>query len=463
MAAGGFPEGSGPVMREYRGMRIAVVGAGPTGLYAAIALARRGHAVVVVDRDTGPASDVEWSRAGVMQFNHPHAFRGQVVEALRAEAPEIVEALVAAGAEPIVLPDVPGRILGLRCRRMTFERVLWAAALGEPGVTLHQGHADEVLTGGGRACGLRVDGQRLDADLVLDASGRAGRLGRELRGPAAGAECGIAYVSRQYRLRDGAAPGPTNSPIGAAAFYPGYLTIVFPHDNGVFSVLVGRSTRDRSLVGLRETAAYEAVTSAIPLTAAWTDPARSRPFTDVLPGGRLHNSYRGQLDADGAVPLPGLVFLGDAVCTTNPVAGRGVTTSLLQARRLVELVDECASAHGPDFAALSREFDAWCTAQIRPWFDDHVACDLDLARRWAGGDIDLGSPLPSDVICAAAELDPSLWSVVGPYQGMQALPSSLQAIAPRAGEIYAGGWRPTVPDGPSREKLVDLVTASTAR
>ena len=34
-------------------MRAVIVGAGPTGLYTAIALARRGHEVAVIDRDPG--------------------------------------------------------------------------------------------------------------------------------------------------------------------------------------------------------------------------------------------------------------------------------------------------------------------------------------------------------------------------------------------------------------------------
>jgi 2-polyprenyl-6-methoxyphenol hydroxylase-like FAD-dependent oxidoreductase len=439
-------------------MRVAIAGAGPTGLYTSLALARRGHAVVVVDRDTGPAPDGQWRRAGVMQFHHPHAFRAQVVTALQAEAPEVLDALLAAGAERAVLPEQPERVIGLRCRRMTFERVLRAAVVAEPGVTLHRGHADAVLTERGHAVGLQVDGQRLDADLVLDASGRAGRLGRGLRAPAAGGDCGIAYVSRQYVLRDGAEPGPMQSPIASAAIYPRYITIVFPHDNGVFSTMIGRSTRDRTMVGLRENVAYNAAAAAIPLLAEWTDPDRARPLTDVLPGGRLYNSYCGQLDAAGRVPVPGLVFLGDRVCTTNPAAGRGVTTSLLQARQLVRLLDE----HGSDHETTTRAFDAWCTEAIRPWFDDHVACDTDLARRWAGGDVDLDRPLPSDLITAVAEVDPSLLRVIGPYFGMEALPSSLRVIEPRAKEIYASGWRLPVPEGPDRAALVDLVNGVAA-
>jgi len=443
-------------------MRIAVVGAGPTGLFSAIALARRGHAVTVVDRDPGPQPDGSWERAGVMQFHHPHAFRGQVVEALSAEMPDVLDALIAAGAEP-------AQPAGLRCRRMVFERVLHAAARAEPGVTMLCGHAERVLVDRGRVTGLRisgrgrsgpgsagpgVDGQPLYADLVLDASGRAGRFARGLRAPAQGGDCGQAYVSRQYRLRPGAEFGPLTMPIAAVAFYPGYGVIAFPHDSGVFSVVVTRSGDDRALTGLRETAAFDAVAAAVPLLATWTDPERSTPFTGVLPGGRLYNTWCGQLDDAGDVPLPGLVFVGDAVCTTNPSAGRGITTSLLQVRRLLELLAE----HPGDPESATRALDAWSTAELKPWFDDHVTCDAGLAARWAGADVDLDRPLPSDLLGAAATVDPSLMPVVGPYLAMQALPATLDEVQPRAREIYATGWRPPVPDGPTRDELVDLVT-----
>src|SRR5690349_7672199 len=105
-------------------MRTAIVGAGPTGLFTAIALARRGHEVTVIDRDAGPDGHGSWKRRGVMQFHHPHGFRQQVVNAVLAEMPEVWDDLMAAGAEPVTVPDQPGRIVGLRCRRLVFERVL---------------------------------------------------------------------------------------------------------------------------------------------------------------------------------------------------------------------------------------------------------------------------------------------------------------------------------------------------
>ena len=87
-------------------VRTVIVGAGPTGLFTAIALARRGRAVVVVDRDPGPPAQGTWQRKGVMQFHHAHTFRGPVVEALQAEMPDVLNDLTTAGAG---LPAAPGR------------------------------------------------------------------------------------------------------------------------------------------------------------------------------------------------------------------------------------------------------------------------------------------------------------------------------------------------------------------
>jgi 2-polyprenyl-6-methoxyphenol hydroxylase-like FAD-dependent oxidoreductase len=434
-------------------MRIAVIGAGPTGLFIAVALARRGHTVNVVDRDRGPTGPSQWDRKGVMQFHHPHAFRIQVIEALQAEMPRAWDALLAAGAVPVAMPGEPQRIIAVRCRRMVLERLMRAEALATPGVTLVAGHADEVSHHRGRATGVHIGDQCLVADLVLDATGRAGRLTRGLRQPAEGGDCGIHYVSRQYQLLPGAEEGPTNAPPGLLTTYPGYLAHVFPHDNGTFSTLIAGASTDRHLTGLRFTPAFDAAARAIPPIAIWTDPGRSRPITPPLPGGHLYNNYRGQLDESGRLPLPGLISLGDAVCTTNPTFGRGVTTSLLQACQLVELIED----HGTDLASCALAFDAWCAEKIKPWFADHVSADADLQRRWAGADVDLTSRLPSDLIAAAAEAHPELIPAVLPYVIMQALPSSLDAIEPAVRAIYASGWRPAIPDGPTRDELADLV------
>jgi hypothetical protein len=234
--------------------------------------------------------------------------------------------------------------------------------------------------------------------------------------------------------------------------YPRHQVYVFLQDDRTFCTLIVRAADDAALAGLRSPAGYAAATAAVPALATWTHPDRAVPLTGVLPGGRPANRYRPQVDAGGGV-LPGLVRVGDVVCSTNPMAGRGVATSLLQARRLVTLVDE----HAPDWSAVARALDAWCDAEIRPWFDDHVHIDAERSRRWAGADVDPARPLPSDLVVAACETEPGLMGVVGPYLLMEALPASLAAVRPWAQQRYAAGWRPPVPPGPSREELAELV------
>jgi hypothetical protein len=225
------------------------------------------------------------------------------------------------------------------------------------------------------------------------------------------------------------------------------------HERGIFSVLLARQSDDRVLAELRHEAAFEAAARAIPGLAEWTDPGRSRALTPVLPGGPLLNAYRGQTGFDGKLALPGLFFVGDAVATTTPVFGRGVTTTLLQARELLRLVDE----HGADLVTAGESFDAWCAAEIKPWVDDHVYMDELTRRRWGGEDTYLRQPLPSDLILAAGEKDPAIQGAAAGYLAMTARPESLRAVEPRARAIYGTGWRPARAAGPDRDELAALI------
>jgi 2-polyprenyl-6-methoxyphenol hydroxylase-like FAD-dependent oxidoreductase len=429
-------------------LRTVIIGAGPTGLFTAIALARRGRDVVVVDRDAGPGSDDphSWDRKGVMQFHHAHTFRGKVVEALQVEMPDVLRRLTAQGAVVTSSPKA------LCCRRMLFEKVLRQTASVEPGITLVTGHVDRIVSERGRAVGIEVGRRKLPAELVIDAAGRASRVTASVRPPGVGYPCGAAYVSRQYQLRDDAEAGPMNSPIGLSLSYSGYAAIVFVHDNRTFSVVLVYDGADRRLRELRHESVFEGVVNAIPSLRDWIEPTRSHAITRVLPGGMLYNSYRGQLDESGRPTLPGTISVGDSVCTTTPLAGRGVALALMQSRALLWLLDK----HGRHYDACAIAFDRWCADKIKPWFDDHVYADGERLRRWEGCDVDLTRPLPSDLIVAAADRDPALGPLVARYMTMDALPSSLMSVESRAREIYRTGWRPPVPPGPTLDELTDL-------
>jgi 2-polyprenyl-6-methoxyphenol hydroxylase-like FAD-dependent oxidoreductase len=455
-------------------MRTAIIGAGPAGLVLGAALARRGADVTLVDRDPGPPPAGVWARKGVMQFHHAHAIRAQVVETLRRELPEAYERLLAVGAEPVdmPLPDGSSVVAGLRCQRSTYEQGVRAAAVTVPGLTIRTGHVDRVIETSGRpgrrATGLVVEGRPLEADLVVDASGRSGRVNRDRRAPtSAGGVCGIAYVDRVYQLAPDAEPGPLVNPIAWQANCDGYQCLVFLHERGIFSALVIRSTDDRDLVGLRHNAAFDAAVAAIPGLAEWTHPGRSRPLTDVLPGGTLMNAYRGQRGPDGELALPGLVFVGDSVCTTTPNFGRGLATTMLQVDEVLRLADTTLDVARDVTTAqltdLGEAFDAWTEANMRPWVEDHAVMDESLRQRWAGEDVDLSGPrLPSDLVMEAARVDERIAPVIGPYVAMRALPSVLDPVEPLARAVYETGWRPPLSEGPSRRELVEIVDRAAA-
>lgn len=437
-------------------MRIAVIGAGPSGLYCAIALARRGHHIELVDREPGPPPHGLWRRRGVMQFHHAHTFRGPVVDALRAEMPDVLDDLAARRAE--IAYDGDGRAIALLCRRATFDAVLRQHAERTPGVSVRTGHVGHVI---GDRAGLLVDGSSVAVDLVIDATGRSGRLAR--REPRSGAvvDCGAVYVTRQYRLRGAGLP-PTNSPIGLSLSMNGYVALAFVHDDRTFSVTIIHDGSDPRLRGLRDEQVFESVIAAIPLLCAWRVAGRSDPITAVLAGGRLYNGYRGQLDEAGQPFVRGVISVGDAVCTTTPLAGRGVALALTQARELVGRIDAKTLSRN-EVEELTGDFDSWCQVAIKPWFDDQVYVDGHRLRRWAGQDIDFSAPLPSDLISAAAERDPRVGALTAPYHRMDALPASLAAAEPLARAVFATGWRPAFPDGPSRDEVAGLCRSTTAR
>lgn len=434
-------------------MRVVVIGSGPAGLIAGATLARRGHRVVSVDRDAGPGPG-GWRRRGVMQFAHAHAFRPQVASLVIEQWPEAYDAWVSRGATPLDPPPEDPTMRAVLSRRETLERALREAALGQTGLELRTGHVDRLLLERRRARGVVVDGAALDADLVVDASGRAGRVARAsgVDEPVQlGGDCGLAYVDRSFRLRDRTEPGPMNTPLGFVGELDGYQFLVFLHERGHLSVVLVRPTADAALMRLHEEAAFDAACAAIPVLAQWTDPARAEPTSGVLVGGALRNVYRSQLLVDG------LVTVGDAVATTTPTRGRGVAMACLQIGALLRLLDE-----GADPVRVAGPFDAWCEQQIAPWVADHIAIDGGMERRWRGEDLDLSGPLTSDLIADATLADPRIAAHAGSYFNMTALPETLRPAEPLAREVYGAGWRPPLTEGPSRDELVELISAGAS-
>ena len=173
----------------------------------------------------------------------------------------------------------------------------------------------------------------------------------------------------------------------------------------------------------------------------------------MLPGGTLRNHYRSQRDPGGQLRLPGLISVGDAVCTTTPNFGRGLALSILQVQELLRVIDE----YGDDPGAMGAAFDDWCEVAMRPWVHDHMAMDDALARRWLGEDLDLSKPLPSDRILAASEVDAAIGRAAGPYLAMTGGPEVIRGLEARARAVYETGWRPRLAEGPTRAEVAETI------
>src|SRR5436190_2318095 len=208
-------------------MHIVVVGGGIAGLGTALACARDGHEVTILERDDTPMpADAEaafaWTRTGAPQVRHSHAFLARLRKLLRERAPDVLDALLAAGAAEVPftenLPETltdreprPGddELVAIACRRTTFEWVLQRLVLAEPHVTLRHGIAAGALDAwpGPVPRVIGVDGR--PADLVVDARGPRSSSDHWLT--AIGArpvreelhESGIGYFSRFHRVNPG--------------------------------------------------------------------------------------------------------------------------------------------------------------------------------------------------------------------------------------------------------------------
>ncbi len=391
------------------GERIAVVGAGIAGLGAAMALARDGREIVLIDRDPPAPANLEtafdtWERKGVTQLRHSHVFLGKLVGLIRDRHPRLHMMLHEAGARefdfqealPLRLRDryVPEEhdrdLTFLFSRRTTLEHVMRAYVEMLPGVRLltdaivrrpilDRSGATPVVTG----IVIEREGappEELQADIVVDASGRTTVLVDWLRehGVAIDEEkspAGILYFTRHYRLREGQDEPPRNATPGAGDL--GYIKFgVFAADNRHFSITLAVPEIEEKLrVAAVNPETFDAICMRIPGAARWVDPARAEPVTKVFGMGNLHNVWR-HFVKNGEPKVLNFFAVGDACLRTNPLYGRGCSSSVMHAHILGDVLEAMT-----DPRKRAVEFDARARRTLRPFWDIIVKQDLGAIRR----------------------------------------------------------------------------------
>ncbi len=400
---------------------IVVVGAGVAGLGTALALSRAGHRVTLIERDATPLpadpdAAFEWDRRGAPQVRHSHALLARLRNLLRDRYPDVLEALLDAGATEIRFADNlpvdivdreprPGDddLVALACRRTTFEWVLRRIVLATDAVTLRHGVVvDGIAVDGagvdepGAASGSpvpRVTGVRLhptdpasstEAEIV-PASMVVAALGRRSAVPTWLGEIGvhpdeqvedtgIIYLSRFYRLLPGVESPPTDGPIGGDLGYLKYA--VFQGDNRTLSVTFALDADDRELrTRLVDLDDFDRAAAALPATRPWVDPDVTEPITGVHTMGGLINRAVSYLDDDGRPRLLGFHAVGDAHTCTNPLYGRGCSLAMVQATLLADALAAHPGGDEPDLVARSLAYEAASDREVRPWYQASVNQD----------------------------------------------------------------------------------------
>ncbi|GAA5706171.1 hypothetical protein AQJ43_37055 [Streptomyces avermitilis] len=354
--------------------RAVVIGGGLAGMLAAAALAPFADDVTIVEQRDVPATHPTPGE-NLPQDRHVHVLMSGGAKAIEALLPGALEHWAEAGAAKIPLPSGvvsytpggwhrqwPAAHYLIACSRDLLDQHVRDIVLADPRIRLLDKTGVRALTGSAqRVTGVRVASREglewcIDADLVIDASGRDSNTVNWLAalGITGIRERHIAstlvYASRTYQ-----APARNNGAplvqIATAPHTPG------PRQTGTL-IPIERGRWQVSLAGTGSGAPSEAKDAFVPFALQLPHPmigqliARAAPLTDVQVSDATGSSRRYFEDARHWPE--GLVVLGDATATYNPLYGQGMSVAALHARALFHTLARM-QLHAPGTARTAQK------------------------------------------------------------------------------------------------------------
>lgn len=345
-------------MKEPTRSSAIVIGGSMAGLLAARVLSERFEHVMVIERDE--LEETPTWRRGVPQGRHVHALMPGGARRLERWFPGLRDELVAAGA---VLGDwgevswyqaggyrkeFSSGIEMIMASRPLIEHHVRRRVLALPNVSLRAGtSADGLVLSRSTVTGVRLEGgEQLAATLVVDASGRGARSVKWLSEldydvpETSSIRIDMGYATRLVRPDSRGPRVPACSIPDAPSLRGG---IAFPIEGGEWLVTLGWWHGDRAP---SDDAGYLDFARSLPNPRIAEMLETAETVGDVMNHG-MPASQRRHVERLRRVP-GGLVLLGDAICSFNPVYGQGMTSAAFQADCLAVVLDR-VSGVGPRF------------------------------------------------------------------------------------------------------------------
>ncbi len=350
------------------GQHAIVLGGSIAGLFSARILSDYFDHVTLIERDV--YSETPELRKGVPQAQHAHALMGRGYNVMADFMPSIADDLANNGALTMDTglqvrafnfgawgKTFEGGVSGIVASRALLDWTVHCAVQQLPNVTIKDGH--EVVSlmtteDKARVTGVNVRAkseaamsEALEADLVLDTTGRGSQLPKWLealgyqRPDESSVKIDVAYTSREYTRHTKNGEVPMITVINSTPPQHKRLVVLFPLENDRWHITMGGFCGDHAPA---DEEGFQAFARSLPAPDAIHLITTETPLTDIVQY-KFGADVRRHYEKMSLFP-EGVLVLGDAVCSFNPVYGQGMSIAALEIEALHKLLAEQSTLDG---------------------------------------------------------------------------------------------------------------------